>query len=148
MGGNIGDPAAAFALAAKKLAAGGMTGIRMSRCFRTEPVDCAPGTPVFQNAALTGEWHGSPEALLKLCQTIEQEAGRPANHGFHTSRPLDLDIILLGERRISTPALTVPHPRAKERRFVLDALAEIAGNWTFPDDGISVKTALERLKKL
>lgn len=146
MGGNLGNSAEIFENAVQKLAANGLTAIRRSRIFRTEPVDCVPGTPEFSNAALTGEWGGSAEALLELTQHLEREAGRPAHHSSRESRTLDLDLILFGERCSADPRLLLPHPRARRRRFVLEPLAEIAPEMRFPDTGESVAEALARLK--
>lgn len=148
LGGNLGDVAAAFELAAAELAAGGVEAIRRSGSRRTRPVGCAPGTPDFLNAALTGVWHGSAAALLDLCRTIEIKLGRPAVHGVNRDRTVDLDLILFGDRIIREEGLIVPHPRALERLFVLEPLAEIAPGWKFPDEKITVKNALSRLRLL
>ncbi len=125
LGGNIGDVPAAFRRAASALSGAGFYVLRLSSFYQTSPVDCPPGTPDFTNAVLTGFWDGSPEDLLHLCQRIEADNGRPNNHGYHVARTLDLDIILFGSRRIRTPELTIPHPRAAERDFVLIPLREI-----------------------
>lgn len=145
LGGNLGEVAAAFDFAAARLAAGGVTALRRSGCRRTAPEDCPPGTPAFLNMAVTGRWAGTAAALLALCQGIEVAAGRPAAHGYHESRVLDLDLILFGDAVIETDLLTVPHPRAAGRRFVLEPLAEIAPDWVFPDSGCRVAELLARL---
>ncbi|MGN0872754.1 MAG: 2-amino-4-hydroxy-6-hydroxymethyldihydropteridine diphosphokinase, partial [Victivallales bacterium] len=93
---------------------------------------CEPGAPAFYNAVVRGRWAGSPEALLKLCLKLEAEAGRPADHPHWHSRILDLDLILFGDRILATEFLTVPHPRAHERLFVMVPLAEIAPEAVFP----------------
>ena len=147
MGGNLGNSAEIFAEAVRKLEANGVKEIRQSRLHRTAPVDCVPGTPEFSNAALTGEWSRSAETLLELTQRLEREAGRPACHSSRESRTLDLDLILFGERCSNSPVLTLPHPRARQRRFVLEPLAEIAPEMRFPDTGESVAEALHRLEK-
>ena len=146
LGANLGNAAETFQEAVARLEAAGVRHCRLSALIRTAPVDCAPGTPDFFNAALTGEWTGSPEELLHLCQELEIAAGRPRKHGINQSRSLDLDIILFGDTVLQTPALTIPHPRARRRRFVLDPLAEIAADWAFPEDGMTVKAALDGLK--
>ena len=148
LGGNLGDVAAAFEQAASLLAAGGVGEIRRSGNYRTRPVGCAPGAPDFLNAALTGVWRGSAGELLKLCQRIEIELGRPARHGVNRDRPLDHDLILFEGEIIRSETLTVPHPRALERLFVLEPLAEIAPEWVFPEQKITVKNALSRLRLL
>lgn len=144
-GGNLGNVAEAFDFALRELAAGGVKRLVKSRNYATAPVDCAPGTPDFLNAAIIGEWDGSALELLQLTQRIERRAGRPADHGVNTSRPLDLDLILFGDAIIDLPELKVPHPRARERRFVLEPLAELVPEWSFPDTGIRIKEALKAL---
>lgn len=136
LGGNLGEVAANFRVAVAALAASGLDDIRTSRIIRTAPVGCPPGTPDFLNMALTGVWGGGARELLRTCRRIEVAAGRPAEHGFNQPRPLDLDLILFGDRVIAEPPeLIVPHPRAAARRFVLAPLAEIAPDWVFPDSG-------------
>ena len=85
----------------------------------------APGTPAFLNGAVSGVWNGGVRDLLELCQTIEEECGRPRDHGHYVSRTLDLDLILFGRERIAEPDLTVPHPLALRRGFVMTPLREI-----------------------
>ncbi len=145
LGGNLGDVGRAFDRAAELLAAGGVEEIRRAGNFRTAPVDCAPGAPDFLNSALTGRWRGSAVELLKLCQSVERELGRPARHGVNSDRPVDLDLILFGGEIIRSDELTIPHPRASQRLFVLAPLAEIAPDWEFPDQKITVKNALSLL---
>ena len=126
LGGNTGDVSENLRRAAELLNEGGFRIERVSRTLRTSPVDCPPGTPDFLNQALTGLWNGTPEALLDLTQSIEVRLGRPARHGFHTARPIDLDIIAFGELRMRSERLALPHPEAAKRAFVMDPLAEIA----------------------
>lgn len=145
MGGNLGNSAEIFEQAIRKLTENGVQSIRQSRIYRTAPVDCVPGTPDFSNAALTGEWNGTAADLLALTQRLEREAGRPARHSSRESRTLDLDLILFGEECSDSPELTLPHPRARQRLFVLEPLAEIAPEMRFPDTGESVAEALARL---
>ena len=106
---------------------------------------CVPGTPDFADQALTGVWSGTSEELLALCQKLERAAGRPKKHSSRESRTLDCDIILFGDAVSDAPELTLPHPRAKRRRFVLEPLAEIAPEWLFPDSGTTVLHELDSL---
>lgn len=145
LGGNQGNTPEIFNCAIQKLVAAGVVNPILSRLFRSAAVDCVPGTPDFLNAALIGEWQGSAEELLTICQRLEQEAGRPKEHSSRESRPLDLDLILFGSVCMKTKYLTLPHPRAQVREFVLRPLAEIAGNWKFPDSGRTVQECLEKL---
>ena len=124
----------------------GVTGIRLSSFYRTAPVGCAPDTPYFVNAVLTGEWRDSVEKLHELCKSIEEKAGRPRDHEHYGSRPLDLDIIFFGDEIISTPELTIPHREAANRLFVLVPLAEIAGSRHFPGRQELVRDTLSRYK--
>ena len=146
LGGNMGDSTDIFRSAMLKLAGGGVGKIKLSRLIVTKPEDCPLGAPDFTNAVLTGEWHGSAKQLLKLCQAIEVASGRPTEHGFNAPRTLDLDIILFGDEIIDLPELQVPHPRAAQRTFVLQPLAEIASDWIFPDSGKSVRELLKKIK--
>ena len=146
LGGNLSGTPQAMDFAVKKLTGGGFCVDRISRIFYSEAVDCVPGTPDFLDRAVTGRWNGSAGELLELCQSIETAAGRPVVHSSRESRILDLDIIIFGDLQISTPRLTVPHPRAMQREFVLSPLSEIAPEWIFPGAGVSVREALAALK--
>ncbi len=134
-----------FDFACRKLAEGGVEILRRSSILVNPAVDCLPGTPDFCNAALTGMWEGSPKELLALTQKTEADAGRPANHGHNTSRTLDLDIILFGSECVNTEKLQIPHPRARQRTFVMIPLAEIAPELIFPDTGQSVSACMNAL---
>ena len=123
----------------------GMTGVRRSRIYRSAPVDCVPGTPDFSDQALTGVWPGTARELLALCQNLERAAGRPERHSSREARTLDLDIILFGDAVSDAPELTLPHPRARQRRFVLEPLAEIAPEWRFPDSGNTILQEFRRI---
>ncbi len=147
LGGNLGDTLETFRFARKRLAELGFRELAVSRPLRSAPVDCIPGTPDFLDQALTGRWKGSPEALLKVLQQIEREAGRPAKHSSAEARVLDCDVILMGDLVRTASALTIPHPRAQKREFVLRPLAEIAPGLRFPDTGRSVEEALHALAK-
>jgi 2-amino-4-hydroxy-6-hydroxymethyldihydropteridine diphosphokinase len=125
LGGNIGDVPSAFRRARESLSSAGFRIRRFSSLYRTEPVDCEPGAGAFVNAAVSGFWNGTPSELLALCQRIEAENGRPNEHPHHVSRTLDLDVILFGHETIALPDLTVPHPEAARRGFVMDPLREI-----------------------
>ena len=146
LGGNFPGTPEAMAEAVKKFAAAGVTDLKVGRAVVSAAIDCVPGTPDFLDMPLCGKWHDTPEKLLDLCQQIETEAGRPPEHSSRESRILDCDIILFGRENISTPRLTIPHPRARERQFVLEPLSELAPDMRFPD-GTSVREAYLKLKK-
>ncbi|MCP3965148.1 MAG: 2-amino-4-hydroxy-6-hydroxymethyldihydropteridine diphosphokinase [Lentisphaerae bacterium] len=145
LGGNIGNTAAFFESARKTLSAGGLQNIVCSSNYHTKPVNCPDGSADFVNAALTGVWHDSPEALHKLCQKIEINAGRPEEHGFNAPRTLDIDIIIFDDMQLNLPNLTVPHPRFHTRTFVLEPLAEIAPDWIAPGFDLTIAQLLAQL---
>ena len=144
LGSNIGDRETTLR-AALDAVAPFIHNLRASSFHETEPVDM-PGSPApFLNAAAVGETDLPASALLDRLLAIEQDFGRTRPHPG-ASRTLDLDLILYGSDVISEPPrLLVPHPRFRERAFVLDPLAEVAGDWTDPVTGLTVSTLLERL---
>ena len=85
-----------------------------------------PPQPDFLNAVATGRTLLAPLELLRLLKRLEAEAGRLPSGEANGPRPLDLDLLLYGDRRIDLPELVVPHPRLAERRFVLAPLADLA----------------------
>ena len=108
-------------------------------------MDCPPGSPPFVNAVVafwprTGE---TPESLLSKLQQIEVSFGRQPKKVMNEPRPLDLDLIAFGNEMRSTPALTLPHPRAHQRQFVLEPLSEIAPDLVLPGQ---TKTVAELVK--
>ena len=125
LGGNLGDVPAAFRRATESLSSAGFHIRRFSSLLRTAPLGCEPGAPDFTNAALSGFWSGTPSELLRICQRIEADNGRPNLHAHHVSRTLDLDIILFGRETVARPGLTIPHPEATRRDFVMIPLREI-----------------------
>ena len=147
-GGDLGDSAAIFDAAARELERAGMRELRRSAIHRSAPVDCVPGTPDFSDQAAVGVWPGSAAELLAFCQKLERAAGRPARHSSREARTLDCDIILFGDTVSADPELTLPHPRARRRLFVLGPLAEIAPDWRFPDSGTTVLQELNKLAAL
>ena len=145
LGGNIGDVPATFERAAAFLAACGVVIEHRSAIGKSKAVDCVPGTPDFCDQALLIGWDGSPEALLQTLQQTEIAFGRPEKHRRDESRTLDCDLILFDAEQRRTATLTLPHPRARQRRFVLELLVEIAPDWRFPDTGETVREAYCRL---
>jgi 2-amino-4-hydroxy-6-hydroxymethyldihydropteridine diphosphokinase len=124
LGANLGDPQATLRQALAGLAGlPGTSVLRTSRFYRSAPLDA--GGPDYINAvALVRTALAAPELLAAL-QALEQAAGRERPYR-NAPRTLDLDLLLYGSARIASAALTVPHPRLRERAFVLLPLAEIA----------------------
>lgn len=143
LGGNLGDRAANLREARRRLVQGGVEVDRCSSLYETEPWGVVD-QPRFLNAVCRGHTGLDPEALLRLAKRIEAEMGRvPAVR--YGPRPIDIDILLYDQRRIATPELTIPHPRLRERAFVLVPLAEIAPDLLLPGDGRAVRELLAAL---
>ena len=118
--------------------------IQISPVIETDPVGVAADQPRFLNAAVVGRTTlGAPELLAAL-QTIERDAGRERPFPG-AARTLDLDLILFGDCVIDRPDLHVPHPRFRERRFVLEPISEIAPGLKDPVTGLTVGELLRRL---
>ena len=144
-GTSKGDREAFCRFALDELEKGNFHLRKVSPLYETDPVGCEEGVPPFLNGVLQGVWNGSADELLTLCQSIERRAGRPEKHSSRQSRELDLDIILFGQEIIRTGRLTVPHPRAFQRAFVLVPMNEIAPEITFPDLQKNVSQLLQEL---
>lgn len=99
-----------------------------SKIYESTPVDCPQNSPLFLNAAIELSTDLPPLDLLAKLQAIETQSGRPLTRGFHEPRTLDLDLLYLGNLRMSHNLLTLPHPRISERLFVLKPLNDICPN--------------------
>jgi 2-amino-4-hydroxy-6-hydroxymethyldihydropteridine diphosphokinase len=116
----------------------------VSPVYETEYV--GPGEPQapYLNACVALRTALAPAALLGLLKELERRHGRrPDSH--LQPRPLDLDILVHGDRVVHDPALTLPHPRLRERAFVLAPLREIAPDLRLPDSGETVTAACARI---
>lgn len=120
--------------------------LRIASLYRSSPLSPVP-QPDYLNTAAVASTVLEPEAILALAKALELAAGRqyPARTVRWGPRPLDIDILLYGDRTSDAPELTLPHPRLRERRFMLEPLAEIAPGWPVPPDGIPVQELLTRL---
>lgn len=128
LGSNLGDSVRIIRNAMDRLQQFSDAPLLKSSLWQTSPVDCPPGSPPFVNAVVgfaprAGE---TPESLLAKLQALEKEFGRQPKQILNEPRPLDLDLISFGNQTRNTPSLTLPHPRAHLRRFVLQPLSEIA----------------------
>jgi 2-amino-4-hydroxy-6-hydroxymethyldihydropteridine diphosphokinase len=117
---------------------------RVSSYRETSPVGVPGPQPLFLNAAAVGRTPVSPHALLDALLRIEQERGRERPFPG-AARTLDLDLILFDALVLTEPDLTLPHPRFRDRRFVVEPLAEIAPDLTDPVTGCTIVTLLARL---
>ena len=89
--------------------------------------------PDFLNAAVRIRTELDPEDLLDVCKAIEVEQGRVLGGQRHGPRPLDVDLLLLGDVELETERLTLPHPEVTSRRFVLAPLLELDPDLSLPD---------------
>lgn len=123
LGGNLGDPVAAFAAALARLRAHAAVELKAaSSVWRTAPWGKLD-QPEFRNMAVLIETSLSAEDLLSLCLDIERLSGRERRERWGP-RTLDIDILTYGNVVIDRPGLQIPHPRIAERAFVLAPLAE------------------------
>ncbi len=148
LGANLGDPVRQLRLAFEQLDGLAAEPVRRSSLWETSPVDCPPGSPKFTNAValFTPRLGETPESLLARLQTLERELGRRPKLVLNEARPLDLDLIAWAGETRSTPDLTLPHPRAHQREFVLRPLAELAPELILPGQVESVAELLARLR--
>jgi 2-amino-4-hydroxy-6-hydroxymethyldihydropteridine diphosphokinase len=147
MGANLGDARSNVLRAMERLEAFTDSPLLKSSLRQTTPADCPPGSPMFVNAvvALVPRADETPESLLAALQKLEKEFGRQLKKVLNEPRPLDLDLIAFGNETRNTKGLTLPHPRAHERRFVLEPLEEIAPDLVLPGQ---TKTVAELLHGL
>ena len=135
LGANLGDRERTLRAAVDALAAEeGIEVIAVSTLRETEPVGVGE-QPRFLNGAVELETALAARELLDRLLAVEQQFGRVRIPGEHGPRTLDLDLLLYGGEEIDEPALTVPHPRLHERRFVLEPLAELAPGLVVPGRG-------------
>ena len=148
LGSNVGDPRQNVLEAIQRLEAFSAAPLLRSALWQTSPLDCPPGSPPFINAvvAMVPLASETPETLLRKLKLLEQEFGRRPKQVLNEPRPLDLDLIVFGRQTRVTDELTVPHPRAHQRRFVLQPLSEIAPDLVFPGQNRTVRQLLEALE--
>jgi 2-amino-4-hydroxy-6-hydroxymethyldihydropteridine diphosphokinase len=136
LGSNRGDRVAHLTFAAERLRKL-LSDFRLSTLHETEPVGVA-AQPRFLNAVAIGTTSLSAGELLQQLLSFEAERGRERPYEG-APRTLDLDMILYGDEVIDEPGLRVPHPRFRDRLFVLEPLAEIAPDWIDPITGATIE---------
>jgi 2-amino-4-hydroxy-6-hydroxymethyldihydropteridine diphosphokinase len=154
LGGNTpgrwGSPRESFVRAVKELGAAGVTVVESSLLYRTTAVG-GGRQAAYLNAVLVAKAALAPGSLLRLVKRFERQAGRKATPPMQP-RPLDIDILDYGGRRLNWPCrqrergrLVLPHPLLDKRGFVLVPLMEIAPRWAHPVLGSRPRTLLARL---
>jgi 2-amino-4-hydroxy-6-hydroxymethyldihydropteridine diphosphokinase len=125
LGSNVGDRREHLQAAVAALAALGIRVLASSSTYDTDPVGEILDQPPFLNACLRIETELGPEELLDACKAVEAGRGRDFAAPRHAPRPLDVDVLLLGELDYASERLTLPHAQVLERRFVLIPLLEL-----------------------
>ena len=143
LGSNLGDRRAHLDFAVARLRSF-LDGLKVSRYIETDPVGVTEPQPRYLNAAAVGVTTLTARALLDALLAIERERGRERPHPG-AARTLDLDLVLFGDATIDEPGLMVPHPRFRDRRFVLEPLVEIAATLRDPASQLTVAELLGRL---
>ena len=144
LGSNVGDSAGHLRAAVELLESRGVGVEAVSSAYVTEPVGEILDQPDFLNAAIRIRTDLEPEELLDVCKAVEAERGRAFDLPRHSPRPLDVDLLLLGDLELQTDRLTLPHPEVRSRRFVLAPLLELDPLLALPD-GTRLADALRSL---
>jgi 2-amino-4-hydroxy-6-hydroxymethyldihydropteridine diphosphokinase len=144
LGSNVGDRRAHLLDAVAALPEHGVQVIASSSVYETEPVGLVLDQREFYNACVRVETHLGPAELLDACKAVERDLGREPGGVRHGPRPIDVDVLLLGNERFESDRLTLPHPEVSSRRFVLVPLLELDPELTLPD-GTRLADALAAL---
>jgi 2-amino-4-hydroxy-6-hydroxymethyldihydropteridine diphosphokinase len=141
LGSNVGDRESHLRAAIELLRERSVEVEAVSSTYETEPVGEVLDQADFLNAAIRIRTELEPEELLDLCKEIEVARGRALDAPRHSPRPLDVDLLLLGEIELESERLTLPHPEVSSRRFVLAPLLELDPGLTLPN-GTALADAL------
>jgi 2-amino-4-hydroxy-6-hydroxymethyldihydropteridine diphosphokinase len=145
LGSNLGDRRGLLQAAVEDLWTHGVQAIASSSVYETEPVGEVLDQPAFLNACLRIETALGPEALLDACKAVERTFGRAAGGVRHGPRPVDVDVLLLGNEAYESERLAIPHRELARRRFVLVPLLELAPDLVVPGGGGRAADALAAL---
>ncbi len=140
LGSNIGDREANIRQALDQLQTDDLRLLRLSSLYETEPMGLRE-QPWFLNQVAEFETGLAPHQLLERTRRIEDALGRK-REVTNGPRTIDIDILLHGDAIVNTPELTVPHPRYRERRFVLEPLLELNSTLKDPETGLAVSEML------
>ena len=147
LGSNLGDSERLLGAAMARLEACAGGPMCRSSLWRSTPVECPAGSPDFLNAVVgfPARATETPESLLAKLQALEREFGRQPKRVLNEARPLDLDLLAFGREVRASLALTLPHPRAHRRRFVLAPWCELAPGLVLPGQTWSLGELLASL---
>jgi 2-amino-4-hydroxy-6-hydroxymethyldihydropteridine diphosphokinase len=135
LGSNVGDRRAHLQAAADALPGHGVTVLASSSVYETEPVGEVPDQRAFFNACLRVRTALDPEALLDACKAVERALGRAPGGVRHGPRPIDVDVLLVGDETFRSARLALPHDQVTSRRFVLVPLLELEPALEVPGAG-------------
>jgi len=144
LGSNVGDRRANLQRAVEALSHSGVRPLKSSSVYDTDPVGEVLDQPSFLNACLLAETALEPLELLDLAKRIERELGRAEPVIRHGPRPIDIDILLLGDVQLEHERMTLPHEQVLSRRFVLIPALETDFELATPD-GTRLSDALALL---
>ena len=147
LGSNLGDSRRILLAAIERLQEFSSVPVVRSSFYETTHVDCPPDSPPFLNvvAGLLPRPEETPESLLARLHSLETEFGRTPKKVLNEPRPLDLDLIAFGRQMRHSTNFILPHPRAAQRRFVLEPLGEIAPDLILPNQKKTVAELLATL---
>jgi 2-amino-4-hydroxy-6-hydroxymethyldihydropteridine diphosphokinase len=132
LGSNEGDRLANLRAARSALGRHGIEVLASSSAYETAPQGEVTDQPDFLNACLKIRTSLGPEELLDACKAVERELGRVPGGPRHGPRPIDVDVLLLGDLEHRSEGLTLPHAEVTSRRFVLEPLLELDPHLTLP----------------
>ena len=132
LGANLGDRLATLQLAVDLLAEEGVRTVASSRVWTTEPVGGPPGQPAYLNAVVRAETALDAGEVLAAANRVEAALGRTREVGWGP-RTIDIDVLLFDDEVRDDPELTIPHPRLRERAFVVLPLLDIDPDPILPD---------------
>jgi 2-amino-4-hydroxy-6-hydroxymethyldihydropteridine diphosphokinase len=141
LGSNIGDREAQLRSAVDELKERDVTAWKSASLYWTQPRD-VEDQPWFLNTVIEVRTLLEPERLMEACLDVEKKAGRVRNLP-RGPRSLDIDILIYKDRIVDTPHLSIPHPRFRQRRFVLAPLAELAPDLADPVSGLTMTQLLD-----
>jgi 2-amino-4-hydroxy-6-hydroxymethyldihydropteridine diphosphokinase len=145
LGSNVGDRRGNLQAAVDALPSRGVSVGASSATYDTDPVGLVLDQPPFLNACIRIETDLEPEALLDACTAVERDLGRDLEGGIrHGPRPIDVDLLLLGDTEYASERLRLPHEQVTARRFVLIPLLELDFDLRTPD-GTRLADCLARM---
>jgi 2-amino-4-hydroxy-6-hydroxymethyldihydropteridine diphosphokinase len=147
LGSNLGDRLGHLQAAMRELARANarIRIVSAAPVYETDPVDCPEGSQNFLNTVVEVTAGLEPLEMLETLHRVEARLGRPADHGHHAPRTVDLDLLYADDLALKHPKLTLPHPRLHLRRFVLQPLADIRPGLILPGQTQNVASLLATL---